>query len=46
MRAKGCDARHVQVPGRDHWYAAEAMTNAGVTVQQAMRAALRDWTGR
>lgn len=46
MRAKGCDARHIQVPGRDHWYAAEAMTEAGVTVQQAMRAALRDWTGR
>ncbi|MCA3362535.1 MAG: alpha/beta hydrolase fold domain-containing protein [Roseomonas sp.] len=45
MRAAGCDARSIQVLGRDHWYAAEAMTDAGVTVQQAMRAALRDWTG-
>jgi acetyl esterase/lipase len=46
MRAKGCEARHIRVPARDHWYAAEAMTEAGVTVQQAMRAALSDWTGR
>ena len=45
MRDRGCDARLVRIPGRDHWYAAEAMTDAGVTVQQAMRGALRDWTG-
>lgn len=45
MGERGCAARLVQVPGRDHWYAAEAMTDAGLTVQQAMRAALRDWTG-
>lgn len=45
MRARGCDARLLTVPGRDHWYAAEAMSDAGITVQQAMRAALRTWTG-
>lgn len=45
MRERGCAVRLVTIPGRDHWYAAEAMTDAGVTVQQAMRAALRDWTG-
>ena len=46
MRARGCDARHVHVPGRDHWYAAEAMTGAGITVQQALRTTLREWTGQ
>lgn len=46
MGAAGCAARHVTVTGRDHWYAAEAMTDAGVTVQQAMRAALREWGGQ
>ena len=45
LRERGCDARLVGVPGRDHWYAAEAMTDAGVTLQQVLRAALRDWTG-
>lgn len=45
LRKRGCDVRHVQVPGRDHWYAAEAMTDAGMTVQQVLRRALRDWTG-
>ena len=45
LRERGCDARLVRVPGRDHWYAAEAMTDAGVTLQQAVRAALRNWTG-
>ncbi|MEI6161539.1 MAG: hypothetical protein WCP77_17025, partial [Roseococcus sp.] len=45
MSERGCAVRLVNIPGRDHWYAAEAMTDAGVTVQQAMRAALRDWTG-
>ena len=45
MRERGCAVRHLTVLGRDHWYAAEAMTDAGVTVQQAMRQALRDWTG-
>lgn len=45
LRGRGCDARLVGVPGRDHWYAAEAMTDAGVPLQQAVRAALRDWTG-
>ncbi len=45
MHERGCAARLVNIPGRDHWYAAEAMTDAGVTVQQAMRGALRDWTG-
>lgn len=43
--AAALHARDIRVPGRDHWYAAEAMTDAGITVQQAMRAALRDWTG-
>jgi hypothetical protein len=33
------------VLGRDHWYAAEAMTSDGVTVQGVMRAALRRFTG-
>ena len=45
LREHGCEVRHVTVQGRDHWYAAEAMTDVGMTVQQAMRAALRDWTG-
>lgn len=46
MRSHGCDARLVTVPGRDHWYAAEAATSAGGTVQETMRDALRRWTGR
>jgi acetyl esterase/lipase len=45
MRERGCDATLVTVPGRDHWYAAEAATDAGGTVQAALRAALRQWTG-
>ena len=45
LRAHGCDARRVTVPGRDHWYAAEAATSDGGTVQQVLRAALRQWTG-
>lgn len=45
MRRAGVDCTHRLVPGRDHWYPAEAMTDAGETVQQAMRAALRRWTG-
>jgi hypothetical protein len=39
------EVAHRRVPGRDHWYAAEAVTDSGETVQQAMRAALRRWTG-
>ncbi|MBX9751192.1 MAG: alpha/beta hydrolase [Roseococcus sp.] len=46
LREHGSDARLVQVPDRDHWYCAEAMTDAGMTVQQALRAALRNWTGQ
>jgi acetyl esterase/lipase len=45
MRERGCDARLIHVPGRDHWYAAEAATDAGGTVQQVLRAAVRNWTG-
>lgn len=45
LHEAGCDARLVRVPGRDHWYAAEAMTDGGVTVQQAMRDTLRRWSG-
>jgi dienelactone hydrolase len=45
MRTRGCDARLVSVPNRDHWYAAEAVTADGGTVQQALREALRRWTG-
>ncbi len=45
LRARGCAVRQATVLGRDHWYAAEAPTDAGGTVQQVMRAALRDWTG-
>lgn len=45
MRARGCDARHVSVPGRDHWYAAEATTADGPTVEAVLRDALRRWTG-
>ena len=45
MRQRGCDAHLRRVPGRDHWYAAEAATDAGPSVQQVMRAALREWTG-
>lgn len=33
MRERGCDARLLGLPGRDHWYAAEARTDAGLTVQ-------------
>jgi len=43
--AAALGGRQLRIPGRDHWYPAEAMTDAGMTVQQAMRAALRDWTG-
>jgi dienelactone hydrolase len=46
MRERGCTIRLARIPGRDHWYAAEAMTDSGGTVQQVMRAALRDWTGQ
>ena len=45
MRDRGCDARLETVLGSDHWYAAEAKTDAGTTVQQAMRGALRQWVG-
>lgn len=45
LRAHGCDARRVTVPARDHWYAAEAVTSDGGTVQEALRASLRQWTG-
>lgn len=45
LRAAGCDARGATVLGRDHWYAAEAMTETGLTVQDRMRDALRRWTG-
>jgi dienelactone hydrolase len=45
MRERGCAVRHLVVQGRDHWYAAEALTDVGMTVQQAMRAALLEWTG-
>lgn len=45
MRARGCDARHVSVPGRDHWYAAEAATADGPSVEAVMRDTLRRWTG-
>lgn len=44
MRSRGCDARLATVPQRDHWYAAEAITSEGTTVQGTMRAALRRWT--
>ena len=46
LTARGCDTRRVTVMQRDHWYAAEASTGDGVTVQQAMRDALRRWTGQ
>lgn len=45
MRESGCNARLVRVPGRDHWYAAEAMTDTGASVQETVRATLRDWMG-
>ncbi len=45
MQARGCEAQHVSVPGRDHWYAAEAATEKGPTVEMVMRDALRRWTG-
>lgn len=46
MSERGCAVRLAQIPGRDHWYPAEAMTDSGNTVQQVMRGALRDWTGQ
>lgn len=45
MRDHGCDARVAWVAGRDHWYAAEAITDSGATVQTVLRDALRRWTG-
>ncbi|MCA0304773.1 MAG: alpha/beta hydrolase fold domain-containing protein [Proteobacteria bacterium] len=45
MRARGCDVRHVSIPGRDHWYAAEAATADGPAVEAVLRDALRRWTG-
>ena len=45
MREKGCDARLVRVPGRDHWYAAEADTDTSRSVQEVVLSALRRWTG-
>ena len=45
LQARHVRTRHFTVPGRDHWYPAEAMTDAGITVQQAMQMAIRDWTG-
>ncbi|MBR0654545.1 alpha/beta hydrolase fold domain-containing protein [Roseomonas arctica] len=42
-RADG-QARAVHVPGHDHWYPAEAMTSAGLTVEATMLDALRGWT--
>lgn len=45
LRNQGVDAARVIVPGRDHWYSAEAPTDIGMTVQGTMRDALRRWTG-
>lgn len=45
MRGRGCDARVAWVAGRDHWYAAEAITDSGASVQAVLREALRRWTG-
>jgi len=45
MQQRGCDARVAWVTGRDHWYAAEAVTDSGATVQAVLREALRRWTG-
>ncbi|MFO1082008.1 MAG: alpha/beta hydrolase fold domain-containing protein [Reyranellaceae bacterium] len=45
LRERGCDARRVRVPRRDHWYAAEAVTDTGQTVQAVLRDAVRAWTG-
>lgn len=40
----GVAARQVEVPGRDHWYPAEAATDAGGTVWDTMLGAVRGWT--
>ena len=45
LRQRACDARLAWVPGRDHWYAAEAATDLGQSVQAVLRDALRRWTG-
>lgn len=44
FRAAGVAAGHLTVPGEDHWYAAEAPTAGGVSVEGAMWHALRRWT--
>jgi acetyl esterase/lipase len=46
LRSRGVDAARHIVTGRDHWYPAEAPTDIGLSVQAAMRDALRRWTGR
>ncbi len=45
LAAVGVPAQHALVLAQDHWYPAEAMTSAGGTVQQVLRAALRRFTG-
>jgi acetyl esterase/lipase len=43
--AAGVPAHLVRVPGYDHWYPAEAPTDAGATVQGMMQAALDTFSG-
>lgn len=44
FRAAGAEARLLRIPDADHWYQAEAATEDGIGVQDAMLAALRRWT--
>lgn len=46
LRATGAEASLVRVPGQDHWYPAEAATDAGGSVEAVMETALRRWMGR
>ena len=43
--ALGVATRHLTVTGADHWYPADALIDGSTTVQQAMRAAIRDRSG-
>ncbi|WP_164867954.1 nuclear transport factor 2 family protein [Rhodovarius crocodyli] len=44
LRHHGGEALHVTIPGWDHWYPAEAVTDAGTSVEATMAEALERWT--
>lgn len=46
IREAGQHADLVSVPGQDHWYAAEATTDRGTSVADAIRTAMQRWTAQ